>query len=399
MISVKKVTVSYGKEKLALSDLDLEINGSIAVLGDDGAGKTTLAKLICGYVTPKTGEITVNGSSPKENTAANAVGYMPQDCHLSPTLSVSETLAFTAKLRNIDVEEIKQASQKARLTASETSAPVGMLGALAKKKALLAYALLGSPEFLVVDQPLCGLEYEDEESLLELLSDLSAEYKLVYLTDSVSEARSISNRALLLSKGRSVGFGDIEEILCPQEETAVYKGKARGDKEALRAVLEGCEAITKHKVSITASGSALIELTGPSEDGFKDELSDLMCQADCKLTELRKVDSPAKRVVDRLLEKQAEKDECRRIKAEEKAPPVKLTAELLSLRHTDENDENDRENTDTNKANDKAELNEEKAESSLFGLGSLLSIHRESTEEADGEEDTESTLFSSRDDV
>ena len=159
MITFTNVTKKYGSSVFALKDCSFTVEDeSLAVLGCSGAGKTVLADILCGITLPTLGKAEVCGLPADSRNAADEVGYMPKVCPLSPSLTLTESLAFAAKLRGLGDEAVEEALVDADAAERFASLPVGVLSGIEKKKAALAYALLGAPKYLVLDQPLSGEE-------------------------------------------------------------------------------------------------------------------------------------------------------------------------------------------------------------------------------------------------
>ncbi|MBQ9115495.1 MAG: ABC transporter ATP-binding protein [Clostridia bacterium] len=342
MIELKKVTKRYRRGAAALKDISFTVgDGGLAVLGDKGAGKTTLAKLLCGTVASDSGTTTVDGQSLASREASGLIGYMPEKSSLSPSLTVTETLGFFAKLRGLESDAVGAALEEAEVPEEIASAPVGALTYGAVKRASLALALLGSPKYLVLDQPLLGLDEDAEAEMLTLLRGLAEKYTLVYFSDTVDDARELCVGVLLLSAGKAVAYGSFESVVSPEAEHPEYKLRARGDAEALRSALNESEAVVRYQVSVTASGTSLIEVTLNSTENAEGVIRELMTGAGQKLIEIKKADSPVERVLSRLYDIQDAKEEEYRRRRSEKAEPVKVTEALLTEAFTERVDEED----------------------------------------------------------
>ena len=172
MISVSNVTKRYLGDKPAIASCNFTVGETgIAVLGDDGAGKTTLGKMLCGLIPPSEGAITVDGMKSTDRAASALIGYMPAVCSLDRSLTAWESLDFVAKLRNLKHEDLQQALDVAGLDRRQADLPVGALSEEQKKRASIALAVLGEPKYLVLDQPLSALSPDEADVICELLYD------------------------------------------------------------------------------------------------------------------------------------------------------------------------------------------------------------------------------------
>ncbi|MBQ9116886.1 MAG: ABC transporter ATP-binding protein [Clostridia bacterium] len=397
MICINKLTKKFTGGKHALHNCELTVDEkSVAILGENGAGKTTLARLICGIISPTSGEITIDGKPVNTPDGARSIGYVPARTPLSPTLSLKENLSYMAELRGLEAGAVSSAIKDAGCTPEEASIPVGTLNTLNKKKANLAQALLGSPRYLILDQPLSSLSIDDEAEMRDLLFELEDRYTFIYLTDSPDEARYFCSEVLVLSLGKTVAKGSLEEIFEHRADNDDYKARVRGEKERLLDALESDPRILHHKVSITSGGTAIIELTVSSAADAPVWLNQLFAQADCKVIDLKKADSPLERVISQLYKNQEEKLDKRREEEEEKAPPVKLNASSITFRH-DKDSENDEDMDESHESYDLS-TREQKKQSSVKSEFKLGFHHIDDDDDTSEDDDGGSTLFSSRDD-
>ena len=332
MIVLNNVTKRYRRGVTALRSVSIDLDGkSVAVLGDKGAGKTALAKILCGITAPNAGSATLNGVSLTSRTVADAVGYMPETCPLAPSLTLAENLTSLAKIRGLDMSAVDTALEEVDMLNELADVPLSILGLFASKRASLAYALLGSPKYLVLDQPISGLSEEEEEEMMALLEGLKETYSLIYLSDTVDDARRLCDRVLLLSNGKVVAYDAFDAVISPSFEIVDYKLRTRGNSDALKTALSQNENIIKYQVSVTASGTAIIELTLKYFEGVEDSLKVALSEAGQKVLEIKKVNSPVEKVLSRLYDIQDAKEEARRLSREEKAEPIKVTDALAAL--------------------------------------------------------------------
>ena len=305
-------------------------NENLAVLGDKDSGMGTLVKLLCGSISPDSGSATVDGVALTSRGAAEKIGYMPEKCALSPSASLAETMEFAAKLRGLDPGEVDKALENADMLSAVADLPIGVLTAFEQKKASLAFALLGSPKYVIADHPIFGLGEEEEAEMIELLQELSKEHVFIYFSDTVDDARAICDQVMLLAGGKNIANDSFDAVISPNYEISEYKARTRGDADALRTALSESEAVKKYQVSVTASGTAIIEISLHSGENGEKVLRDIFSKAGQKVIELKKADSPIEKVLSKLYENQDAKEAERRERREEKAAPVKVTSDLVA---------------------------------------------------------------------
>ena len=326
--------------------------------------------------------------------AAEKIGYMPEKCALSPSASLAETMEFAAKLRGLDSGEVDKALENADMLSAVADLPVGVLTAFEQKKASLAFALLGSPKYVIADHPIFGLGEEEEAEMIELLQELSKEHVFIYFSDTVDDARAICDQVMLLAGGKNIANDSFDAVISPNYEISEYKARTRGDADALRTALSESEAIKKYQVSVTASGTAIIEISLHSGENGEKVLRDIFSKAGQKVIELKKADSPIEKVLSKLYENQDAKEAERRERRAEKAEPIKVTSELVALSVTtaieyasDRDDE--RENSDD------AVKTRENGKKTAFddAIFKMLSDRDGKSDTENKDEDSDSTLF------
>lgn len=340
MICLEKVTKLYGEKRFALSGCDLTVGDvSHAVLGGAGSGKTTLAKLICGIIRPTSGAVLLDGEALDVSSAsAETIGYMPYKYPAALSLSVSEELKYLAELRGLTTEGVEAALETVGLNNEERRLPASVLSPLSLKRASLALAILGDPKYLVLDQPLSGLEPEDEGKFRSLLLKLAESYVYIYLTESLEEASLFCGTVTVLSGGRTVASCPISELGEDDGGPCVFRARVRGDKELIRSALDGEPRIRKYTASVTALGAVVLELVIDKSDGAAQLLSSIFSELGCSITELKKVDSPLERVLNELRRNDEEKERLAKERESENAPPVKLDASVIAFRHSSDDE-------------------------------------------------------------
>ena len=206
------------------------ISGTVAagemtgLVGPDGAGKTTLIRLIAGLIVADGGTLDVLGFDParQADRVHAAIGYMPQRFGLYEDLTVQENLELYANLRALPraergavFEELLAFTDLARFTAR----PAGKLSGGMKQKLGLACALMRKPRLLVLDEPSVGVDPISRRELWRMVSRLKAEgVGVVWSTAYLDEAEAC-DRVLLLDRGKLLHAGP------PGELTARVRGR------------------------------------------------------------------------------------------------------------------------------------------------------------------------------
>ena len=216
-IEVNSISKHYGKVQ-ALRDISFSVGkGEVfGLIGPDGAGKTSIYRILCSLLLPDAGTATVDGydvvSQMKE--IRKRVGYMPGKFSLYQDLTVEENLKFFATLFNTTVEE-NYDSIKAIYSQLERfkNRKAGALSGGMKQKLALCCALVHQPSVLFLDEPTTGVDPVSRKEFWEILAQLKArDITIVASTPYLDEVRSCE-RVAFLSEGIIRGIGTPEEIL------------------------------------------------------------------------------------------------------------------------------------------------------------------------------------------
>ncbi len=240
------VTRRFGKGPPALDGVSGEIGGGeiTGLVGPDGAGKTTLIRLMTGLMLPDAGRVEVLGidTARSPQSIQNLIGYMPQRFGLYEDLSVQENLDLYADLRGLPREE-RPAAFDELLTFTDlkrfTGRLAGKLSGGMKQKLGLACALLKKPRLLLLDEPGVGVDPISRRELWTMVEDLTKEgIGVVWSTAYLDEAEAC-DRVLLLNGGKLLFTGPPAE-LTGRVDGRVYKllGIAGRRRQVLTRVLQ-----------------------------------------------------------------------------------------------------------------------------------------------------------------
>ena len=213
--SVSGIVAGYGDtEVLGPVDLSLRL-GVTALLGRNGSGKTTLMRTLCGIIPALSGTCTVLGSAVADGAAVRSrVGYLGHESALASALSVEENLRFWADITStypdaavVSTEELVERFDLADLLDKKVSS----LSRGQRQRVDLARLAMTDPEFIVLDEPLTGLDPVYAAQTRALLSKWGETRTVLYSTHSVPEALELA-RHFLIVQGR-----DLIELDCDYE--------------------------------------------------------------------------------------------------------------------------------------------------------------------------------------
>ena len=215
---IKDLTKKYG-EKVALRDFSYTFTpGIYGILGANGAGKSTLMNLITDNVKRNEGQILWNGTDILKQGASfrTLLGYMPQQQGMYSDFSARAFLRYMADVKGLKRKQankqIEELLELVNLKADAHKKLGGFSGGM-RQRVLLAQALLGEPQILILDEPTAGLDPKERIRLRKYIADL-AENRIVFLTTHiVSDIESIATDVLLMKDGALVKHGTPEELI------------------------------------------------------------------------------------------------------------------------------------------------------------------------------------------
>ena len=218
-VIIDSIQKSYGTVKAVGGvSLTLEEGCMFALLGPDGAGKTTLFRIITSIIEPCSGKTEIFGfDSVKDSSEVRKlIGYMPQKFSLYPDLTVQENLCFYSDLfmvpKKISTEKMKSLLGFSRLDRF-IHFRAGALSGGMKQKLALCCALIHTPRLLILDEPTTGVDPVSRREFWSILSSLKSEgVTILYSTPYMDEA-SLADRMALMHSGRILAEGTEDEII------------------------------------------------------------------------------------------------------------------------------------------------------------------------------------------
>jgi branched-chain amino acid transport system ATP-binding protein len=216
-LNLSGVRAGYG-ETVVLEDVGFSLaeRGSLAVLGRNGVGKTTLLATIMGHTTFHAGSIEFNGRPvarmPVHERNRAGIGYVPQAREIFPSLSVAENLSVAARPGRWSAERVFELFPR---LAERRSHMGNQLSGGEQQMLATGRALMGNPSLLLMDEPLEGLAPIIVEALLKALERLIREESLtvVLVEQHAKLALQVTETALVLNRGRIAHHGPSAELL------------------------------------------------------------------------------------------------------------------------------------------------------------------------------------------
>jgi Cu-processing system ATP-binding protein len=210
------VAKRYGKVD-AVKDVSFVLNEgeTVALVGHNGAGKTTIIKMLLGLIRPSAGTVEVLGEDPAlgDFGVRQRLGYLPESVAFHMALTGRETLAFYARLKRVDMSFVPELLDRVGLAASAADRPVRTYSKGMRQRLGLAQALLGQPRILLLDEPTSGLDPALRQRFYDILAELRSTGTTVLLSShALSELEDRADRVVIVNEGVKIADGTLDSL-------------------------------------------------------------------------------------------------------------------------------------------------------------------------------------------
>lgn len=232
MIQLNSVTKKFGK-KMVLEDITTEINeGIYGLLGPNGAGKTTLIRCILGIYPQKQGAVLIEGETKKHPN----IGYIPQNFELFPQMSIFECMSYFCSMKGIKKKQRKdEIARCLSLVNMQThqKEKCGKLSGGQIRRVGIAQALLGNPEYIIMDEPTVGLDPEERIRFIDLITEIGKITTIILSTHIIEDVEKCCNQVIILKQGKIVYQNSCDQLKMKADEHTLESGYMN--------IVKGCE--------------------------------------------------------------------------------------------------------------------------------------------------------------
>lgn len=229
-LSIQNLCKSYNKKEYALKDFSCEFtNGVYGLLGPNGAGKSTLMNIITTNIQATSGKVLYNdvdietmGKEYKKH-----VGYMPQSQKVYPGFTLERFLFYMAALKGMKKKEAREEIPRLMKLVNLSDCAhkkIGQFSGGMRQRALLAQALLGQPEIIILDEPTAGLDPKERIRIRNIISEIALQRIVIIATHVVQDVELIAKDIILLQNGELIKMADSEK-LCEEIIDKVFEIK------------------------------------------------------------------------------------------------------------------------------------------------------------------------------
>lgn len=213
LVVVSKINKSIKGQRL-VEDISFELGAGqiVGLCGGNGAGKSTVLRMVAGILQPTSGDIRVNGLAWKKERKrfSEQIGYMPDDFQFPQGMTAAEMLSFWAGLRKLPAANVQEVLALVGLEDKRHKA-VGTFSKGMRQRVLFAQAILAKPPLLIMDEPTNGMDPYWIGEFMELLKQMKRQGQTVlFSTHQLEIAEELADYVLFLNSGRVCGEGPVE---------------------------------------------------------------------------------------------------------------------------------------------------------------------------------------------
>jgi ABC-type multidrug transport system ATPase subunit len=218
VVEFKNVFFAYRKDEYVIDNLELKVKkGEIhGLLGHNGAGKTTIFRLIVGLLKPKKGSITFFSNMSYNNNSIDFISYMPETRGIYEKLNVVQNLEFRGLAEGLSMHEVKSRSSelldKFMLNVKKNEL-AGYLSHGLQKRLSLSCALIKKPQLLLLDEPTNGIDPSSLKIISNFLKELNKNGTTIFISShDLTSISKLCSSVTIIQNGRSIYNGKISDI-------------------------------------------------------------------------------------------------------------------------------------------------------------------------------------------
>jgi len=218
MIRISNLSRHYNDFK-AVDNVSFDIQSGevVGLLGHNGAGKTTIMKMMTAYLEASSGKIMIDNLDIENDTQAiqKRIGYLPENCPVWPEMTVIDYLEYQAALHSVAPDMQQRAVAKAinrTSLAEKATHKIQTLSRGYRQRVGVAQAILHNPDIIILDEPTNGLDPTQIKQMRNLIHELAKEATVIISTHILQEVQAVCDRVLIMRSGQLVVDAKLEEL-------------------------------------------------------------------------------------------------------------------------------------------------------------------------------------------
>jgi ABC-2 type transport system ATP-binding protein len=300
MIVAENLCKSYGGHR-AIDQVSFKINAGeiVGLLGLNGAGKSTILKILGCFLMPSSGSATVSGYSVAESPEAirALIGYLPDTPPLYNEMTVSSYLRYVARLKNVVSSDVAAKVEAALHKTSTKEVADFRLGELShgfRQRVGIAQALVHDPKVLILDEPINGLDPVQIVEMRDLILSLRKQHTVVLSSHILSEITRTCDRILIVDQGRLVAEGGEEALQRSLTSNMRLMCDIERDVPGLEAklsALPGVTAVSRQTAGAAAGGDYAVKLSIETVRDVRSEVAKVVVENGAGLLSLSRFEA------------------------------------------------------------------------------------------------------------
>lgn len=282
MIEVEHLT-RYYQSFPALRDITARIDDHeiVGFLGLNGAGKTTMLRVLAGLLPPSAGKVTIDGVDLERAPASfrQKIGFLPDEPPLYREMRVRDYLVWCGQIKGCSASQARDNVTSVLRTCGIDDVANAVIGELSfgyRKRVGIAQAIIHRPRLVILDEPIAGLDPVQIVEMRDVVRNLKKQSTVLVSSHILSEITQTCDRILVLHRGELVATGSERDLARDARATASLELSLRGDQAAIASVLGGLAFVGEHDLHVDGD---LIDATVSLTSDERERLVSALVQA------------------------------------------------------------------------------------------------------------------------
>ena len=292
LVKVENLVKSYSDAPVLHGiSFDITENGVYGFLGPNGAGKSTTMNIITGCLSATEGRVVIGGYDIVEEPeqAKKLIGYLPEQPPLYMDMTPYEYLCFVAAARGVAKSEIRGQVEHSMELTGITPVRDRLIKHLSKgykQRVGISETLLGDPRVIILDEPTGGLDPKQITEIRDLVRELGKDHIILFSSHIMQEVQAISDRVMIIAKGRLIISGKPEELEQYLRRKPVITIRAKASSEEAARILATVPGIEDIELLEESGGFSAYKMTAEDYEGTAEKIFFAFAGAGFALTTL-----------------------------------------------------------------------------------------------------------------
>jgi ABC-2 type transport system ATP-binding protein len=292
-IEVNQLGKKYGRHQV-IEDISFSVQSGevMGLLGLNGAGKTTIMRILAGALRPSSGTATIAGQDVQTLAARKQVGYLPETVPLYREMQVQDFLEFAAAIGQVPSRHRKQYVQRSieRCGLKEYQhSPIYKLSQGYRQRLGIAQAIVHNPPVIILDEPTRGLDPNQIISIRSLIQELAADHTILLSSHILAEVQITCQRVTIIHHGKIIAIDTPNHLTQILDKSSSYELECSGEATTIQKILQNLPAVsTVHILPAKTPGRSLLTIEALSSQDIGSELVTVLVAQGIPVHEVRR---------------------------------------------------------------------------------------------------------------